>query len=158
MICKQSLFCILDPGDYLCDLNHSIRTKFFHSVVVLDCRKHSQLPWSSSLHMRWLSQSPSFWKRVSRGWSPALRGSSLLADSFLKIRQNESMVYVSRRATYSCLHASKSFVLWNFLFYYNNFWDLKTSFHKVLTITSILILWWWMNTCSEKNRCSNLSR
>ena len=122
MICKQSLFCILDPGDYLCDLNHSIRTKVFHSVAVLDCRKHSQLPRSSSLHMRWLSQSPSFWKHVSRGWSPALRGSSLLADSFLKIKQTE------------------------------------INFHKFLTITFVLILWWLMNTCSEENLYTNSTR
>ena len=122
MICKQSLLCTLDPVDYLRDLNHSIRTKVFHSVVVLDCRKHSQLPWSSSLHMRWLSQSPSFWKRVSRGWSPALRGSSLLADSFLKIKQTE------------------------------------INFHKFLTITFVLILWWLMNTCSEENLLTNSTR
>ena len=122
MICKRSLLCILDPVDYLCDLNHSIRTKVFHSVAVLDCRKHSQLPWSSSLHMRWLSQSPSFWKHVSRGWSPALRGSSLLADSFLKIKQTE------------------------------------INFHKFLTITFVLILWWLMNTCSEENLYTNSTR
>ena len=30
---------------------------------------------------------------------------------FLKIKQNDTIVYVSRRETYSCLHASKSFIL-----------------------------------------------
>ena len=44
MICKQSLLCTLDHVDYLRHLKHSIRTKVFHSVVVLDFRKHNQLP------------------------------------------------------------------------------------------------------------------